>query len=853
MAGETEVLKTVLQYAIDQTALANSKKAINDLKKEQQVLVNQVNRLGPDGGAALTNVLKRLDNTRADLKKTTAEAEALRKKLKEVGETKVTPTVDVVAPTAPVATPTNRGAALSRAGQELRMLPSIQTGLGFGTDAVANIIRLVGALTTVAGSFTTLLAIAAPIGVAIGGVALALGEHNRQLEEAKKRTEEYVEALKRENEIRTEVRAAIGTGDVGGINTRIAELEGQRRDIEQTRIEPAIAKLQAIVDAARADATEFARRDLATGGLTPADSPERFAAAVEEELLRILEGNVDFGSLTQSLTEPQDEVKVLVDRLEQLRQVAREGAAAIQALQAPLQQEQALRDLERRGSSSVVRQQLEDLKTDQNFLVEQIHQTENAIASARAEGNDELAIQLDIFKQQTIATRDQTIAERELLALALPLIEARERETALIQQQIQNTKDRTALELQAFQLIQSGTVESVDARLGALNAEAHFISQSIPRLEAWAETSEDGQKALDAANARMFDLNNELNTLATIRPDVAARQFREETEKLAQSLVNDLNRIEQARDTRIAQIEADLSDKETQAFEDREEARTEAQAKANEEREEQEQEHHENLRRIVRKANVTIANAIASRDALAAFLAEQQKKEEIDTENEANKKRLDAIDKSLDKQNKTIQKRYDDQLKTARDAAEKAIRLERSKAEAEISLKIQAYNVEIQALQNNLFGQFALQQQFWAASIALAQRAVNQIMTQDVTTPQRQYIVPQVVPYSQLNAPVPTPYQYQIPSTYQFREKGGDAQGWTMVGERGRELVYFPDKVRVVNNRQTERMMANGMGGGIGQIGPFYLSDWSSTTERRVIRAVDQRIHETFVQKRAGG
>lgn len=40
---------------------------------------------------------------------------------------------------------------LARAGSELRALPSTQTGLGFGTDAVGNVLRLSGAITEVTG------------------------------------------------------------------------------------------------------------------------------------------------------------------------------------------------------------------------------------------------------------------------------------------------------------------------------------------------------------------------------------------------------------------------------------------------------------------------------------------------------------------------------------------------------------------------------------------------------------------------------------------------------------------------------------------------------------------------------
>lgn len=55
-----------------------------------------------------------------------------------------------------------------------------------------------------------------------------------------------------------------------------------------------------------------------------------------------------------------------------------------------------------------------------------------------------------------------------------------------------------------------------------------------------------------------------------------------------------------------------------------------------------------------------------------------------------------------------------------------------------------------------------------------------------------------------------------IKSTQGFgaRASGGIAGGWTMVGERGRELVQLPQGSRVVPNGTTEAMMASGGGGG---------------------------------------
>lgn len=74
---------------------------------------------------------------------------ALNKRLKDLGASK-----DEIAAAASAFEGARTGSGsnlIARAGQELKALPSTQTGLGFGTDAIGNVLRLSGALTEVAG------------------------------------------------------------------------------------------------------------------------------------------------------------------------------------------------------------------------------------------------------------------------------------------------------------------------------------------------------------------------------------------------------------------------------------------------------------------------------------------------------------------------------------------------------------------------------------------------------------------------------------------------------------------------------------------------------------------------------
>src|SRR5690606_6337243 len=77
--------------------------------------------------------------------------------------------------------------------------------------------------------------------------------------------------------------------------------------------------------------------------------------------------------------------------------------------------------------------------------------------------------------------------------------------------------------------------------------------------------------------------------------------------------------------------------------------------------------------------------------------------------------------------------------------AGKAIRLEQQKAQAEIDMRIAAHNAEIRLLQSALSAEYALQQQFWNASLALARRTVEQISQQRVSTPPQNVLIPNAV------------------------------------------------------------------------------------------------------------
>jgi hypothetical protein len=428
------------------------------------------------------------------------------------------------------------------------------------------------------------------------------------------------------------------------------------------------------------------------------------------------------------------------------------------------------------------------------------------------------------YRAQLNGTEDDLY---RLISKYIPLIEAREREEQAIAAIIAGIDQRIAGEIETSRLLREGTTEQIDSRVTALNDERAAILANLPALKAQAQLSDAGRDALLQYQARLSEVNDELRRLEGVRPDVAIRQFRASATELARSLSDDVAKIRTDRDAKIADIRADLAAKELEAERTRAEALTEARDKAQAEREDQEAQHQDNLRRIISRANSTIANAVANRDALAAFMAAQQRDEELAEEQKANAKRVKEIQKREGEALKVIEKRYSDQLRTAQQAAQRAISLEVQKAQAEIALRGQAYNAELQQLQSALFGQFRLQTLFWDAVENVAKQKVASItglQAQTVRTTQLANL-------------------YTQPNVKKYASGGYPPVGSTvLVGENGPELARFMSPARVYSNEQSRALA----GGGI----TINIPVTAGMSANQIVQAVDARLLDTL--KKAG-
>jgi hypothetical protein len=822
--ANSKTVNTVFGYAVDQASLARVTTTIRALKKEQQDLINAFRAL-PAGDSGLSALSVKIDNNRQALRKATAEAEALRKKLKEVNDTPVAPSISI--PRAPgggasvlsaqsaIDDGRNRQTnAISAFGRELRMLPSTPIpGTGLATDAIGNLLRVTGpVLTALTGSLTAVLTAALPVTAALGALAATVIIFGQRSEEGAKvirgviaAQEKYFDLLNTGTRDQVERAIEAARQEQEGLQRRIDTNKRFFQAIDEQLGSQFIGSIaRGFADIFNLSGAQELRKDtqdleqqllsagIATGYLTAQLEGAQVAANQVAADVQLLNGG-DEGDVFEA------DINRRIDLAQQLAGLNEDNAEAqLKAFE------------ERRNNLNAEFNTLTNYKGLFEFLAENTSGPLRDAALGFLGRLGEVETELNDLNYTLIPAAEGT---KELAEAADALAEASKRALVALEAQI-------ARDTRANQLLRTGTVEQVDERIASLRDEASAIMSNIGALQLQAATNEDAKKKLDEYNTRLTEINTEIGQFNQLRPDVAVRQFREESAKLLDEFTADIAKIEQARDDRIAQIQADRTDKETAAYTERDEAVLEIQRKTREDEREQAEKHQKALAKIVAKGNAAIANAVASRDALAAFLAVQSKNEQIKEENEANADRLAEIKKRSDEEYRVTNKRLTDTLNAARAAADKAVRLERAKADAEIATRRAQYTAEFQALVQVVNGHASA----WNSITSYAQQAVNfiQRLTGQAQTQFRQVIQPQTVTLTGGSAASRFAEYQRSQGIPGFAAGGFPPVGRpVLVGENGPELVTFNRPARVYNNRETRQM---GAGGGI-NIGPIYGSN----------------------------
>jgi hypothetical protein len=183
--------------------------------------------------------------------------------------------------------------------------------------------------------------------------------------------------------------------------------------------------------------------------------------------------------------------------------------------------------------------------------------TQSVQAHIRALEAERQAIDANIDTLQTLeqvnAARDRQSeidAEIALLNSTLPLIDAREAETAAIDAQLAAIQSGIQAEVEFARLRREATVEQVAARQQAIEDEINAIEGVLPELEELAGTSQEAAQQLEEANARLAELRGESARLASeVEPAARARQVEEGERQVQEATRQSEDRI---RDIRAA-------------------------------------------------------------------------------------------------------------------------------------------------------------------------------------------------------------------------------------------------------------------------------------------------------------
>lgn len=550
-------------------------------------------------------------------------------------------------------------------------------GIGFQSPIVVGLRGLELVADKTGASLTKMGAVVGTVGVFAIGAALAMEAFNASLERGRA-------SLRAALVAQDAYYQALKTQTTEQVDQQIATLRANRPLLEQQYAETRNSLASQFGEDALSDPLGFGRFQR---GLAKIIAPEAFEAL--DKQYQALQENIQLEArLAQGREAGAFEANDLAEAEDRLRQERRKAAAQMydelfQNVDQTVETNLRLAELRRSGTSEQVEEMLAENRDRETLL------RNFSIPAAEAAATSEAGkAKLEAYNNQL----NELLRTDELLLTAvLPVIQARERERQAVDDQLGAIADGISYHQQLSEAIRTATVEQTNDRLYALSEERAALLEFLPALEALAPTSEDAALQLAEAQKRLDQIGVDFN-------DLLARVLPAALLRLEQQLRADIDKIRTESAAKERAIETERGEKEADAQKERDKAYLSAEEKRGEAVNKLAEDQAAAREKIERKANATIVNAIFARNALAAFLAEKQKKEDLEDLRKDGEKRAREIDKQFDEQKRTADRRYREQLDAARQAADKAIRLERERAAAEINEKVRAYNEQIGAL-----------------------------------------------------------------------------------------------------------------------------------------------------------
>lgn len=565
--------------------------------------------------------------------------------------------------------------ALTGIREGLISLPNV----GYQNPAVVALRGLIPLVDKTGASFGQLGAALGIAGAAVIGVAIAFDRFNRELEGSKRilngalaAQENYYQALSDLTSVQADEQAQ--------------ELQRLRPILQQQATELRNSLESAFSQASQTPLGDVGARalfnQLPTGALK--EQLDKVEAALQENIqteARLTQGREagvfaanDLREREQQLADARrkasEQVISLVGR--DLIDQGQQAARAQTLTQAQREQEQAALTVTI-ASNNAYLQSLLDIQQQLDPTTEAYKGYQEAIDSLTGE-NTRLEIQYNILDRATNTAADGVAKFNAAIEAQLAVIQ---------------TGIGYHAELAAS--IRTSTVDQVGDRLNAIEEERRALAEYLPQLVALAPTSIEAANALQDAQSSLTSLSLEFNDQLTRVLPAALSRARAE-------LSADLAQLEADRNDKFAEIDATRLEKEADAAEKRSDAYLTAEEKRADSLNDLAEQQAERRARIEKKSNAEIANAIFARDAMAAYLAMQDREEQLDDLKTDAEKRQREIDKQFEKERQAADRNYERALRDAQQAADKARAAARRSYDIEFNERVTAYNQQLALL-----------------------------------------------------------------------------------------------------------------------------------------------------------
>ncbi len=579
--------------------------------------------------------------------------------------------------------------SLGRFGREVKALPAIPISGNLSTDAIGKILYTadagLSALGATAAQVGAASLIAAP---AIIGVALAMGEYNKQVELQKAALAGALSAQNRYYLAVTTMTSDQATGEIEAEQARIDALRQQRVET-QNAIDSAFAYAQ------REYGDENARLFFLTNDPT---------AQLKDQLKELDAGLASSEGYVTRLAQGQAQgVFAANDLTDAEKRLADQRAQAISGQFSAMEQADRMTQQQRQDQITANTRQIQFLQLQGDALADQGLSTD-----AVNESINKLAEQNYYLGQVTWSLADAKAAEAEASRRSLVATEAILRADAMTTDQREARSTQIQGELEQYRALVANGRLSADATTQVKQKIADLTIE-LGELGDVTESAADRAAALAAAQKAITEQTDAYfkATEATTKAREALFKAEQDAQTVHDKYIADTLEISRKADEQYQQVIADGGDKRADIV----------------------QKSEDQIAKIQRDAGRDLFNAVAERDTLAAQKAKEQAGDQLTDAQKAQSDQVKELEKGQAKQIESLKRSVDQQVRT-RDTQyrNEAAQAANASLQAQITLQNRAYAEQAIAA-NGANGMRSIVSNMWGQLTIESVNGVNAILT----------------------------------------------------------------------------------------------------------------------------